>query len=87
MQQELADRCGLLVKHLVDEVVQHQAVTAGELANEPGDVSAASQRQGDQLQPRDPSFGAGLECVHVERGEPETHHLVEEARCLARGEP
>ena len=87
MQQELADRCALLVQHLVDEVVQDQAVAAGEPANEPRDVCVAAQRQGDQLQSRDPSFGAGLQRVHVERGEAETHHLVEKATGLARGEP
>ena len=41
VQQELADLLGLVLQHLVDQVVQDEAVTAGERADEPGDVGAA----------------------------------------------
>ena len=49
---------GLPVQHLLGQVVQHVAVAAGELRDEPLDVAAPLQRQRRQLQPGGPAFGA-----------------------------
>ena len=46
---------GLAVEHLLGQVVQHEAVAAGELLDESADVAAALQRQRGQLQARRPS--------------------------------
>ena len=86
VQQELADVLGLVLQHLVEQVVQDEAVAAGERADESGDVAAAAQRQGDQLQSGDPAFRAGLERVDVRGGKAETHDLVQEALRLVRRE-
>ena len=48
-------------EHLLDEVVDDVAVVPGEPGDERRDVGAAPQREGGQLQGRDPSLGAVLE--------------------------
>jgi hypothetical protein len=53
-QQELPNLVGLAVQHLLGEVVQHEAVAAGEPLHEPGRVGVPLQRQRGQLHPGRP---------------------------------
>ena len=66
-QQELAHRRRLVGEHLLDEVVEDVAVVAGEPGDEGRDVLAPLQRDGGELQGRDPPLGAVLEGPHLRR--------------------
>ena len=82
LQEERSDRFGLAVEHLLDEVVDDEAVVAGEVLDEPVDVVAALQRQRRELERSDPALGSGTERVDVTGGEVQTHRVVEVRRCL-----
>ena len=70
-EQELAHLLTLPLQHLVGQVVQHEAVAAGERGDEPGRIRLPAQRQPGQLQPCRPPFGA----VHQGR-----HRRIGQAR-------
>ena len=84
MQQEAPDLVRLAVEHLVDEVVDDEAVVTGEAGDEPGDVVTALQREGGELQGGDPSFGADLQCLDLGLGQREAHHPVQVRQRLPR---
>ena len=87
VQQELAHRGRLVGEHLLDEVVDDVAVVAGEPGDERRDVRAALQRDGGELQGRDPPLGAVLEGLDLRGGERPGCGCVEVVRGLAGGEP
>ena len=60
-QQEGLDGFGLPLEDLLDQVVEHEVVAAGERRDEAGDVVAALQRDRGQLQAGDPALGAGFQ--------------------------
>ena len=64
LQQELPQRLGLPVQHLLGQVVQHVAVAARERRHKAARVGMIPQRQGSQLQPGRPSLGAALQRRH-----------------------
>jgi len=86
LQQERPDIVALAVQDLVDEVVDDEAVVAGELGDERRRVVPALQGQGGKLQGGDPPFGPGFEGVHVRCGEIQCHRVVQVGRRLLRGE-
>ena len=81
-QQERLDLGGLSLQDLLDQVVQDEAVAAGEGADEAGGALAGTraslQGDGRHLQPGDPAFGAGLERRDVLRREVQAHRPSEE---------
>ena len=92
VEQEPANVVGLAVEHLLDQVVQDEAVAAGERVDEAGHpagvpgAGAAAGRESGQLQPGGPSLGAVLEGGDVRRIEVEAHDVVEERVRLVGGE-
>ena len=82
VEQERPDVLGLAVEHLVDEVVEDEAVAAGERLDEPVRVTRARRGEGRELQPGRPALGPLLERGDVARLEAEAHHVVEERRRL-----
>ena len=63
VEQEVPVVLVLAVQDLADEVVDDEAVVAGEARDEVGDVVAALHRERGELQRRDPAFGAILDRV------------------------
>src|SRR6185369_17331023 len=92
VEEEPANVLGLAVEHLLDQVVQDEAVAAGERVDEAGHTRSvpgagvAAGRQGGQLQSGGPSLGAVLERGDVRRIEVEAHEVIEECVRLADGE-
>ena len=92
VEEEPANVAGLAVEHLLDQVVQDEAVAAGERVDKAGHptgvpgVSAAAGRESGQLQPGGPSLGAVLEGGDVRRIEVEAHDVIEECVRLLGGE-
>ena len=80
LEQEVADLVGLALEHLLGEVVDDEAVVAGEVLDEPADVVAALHRQRGELQRGDPPLGPGLEGIDVARRQVQAHRLVEVGR-------
>ena len=87
-QQERADVVGLPVEDLFDEIVQDEAVAAGERLDEAGDLAVAAVAGGErrQLEAHRPPLGAGLERGHQVGRQPELHDVVEEPVGLFGGE-
>ena len=77
VQQEGSGRRGLPVEDLLGEVVDHEAVVAGEVGDEPGTVRPALQRQRRQLQRGNPALGTPAQRVDVTRIKLEAHRAVE----------
>ena len=86
LQQEAAHAFRLALKNLLDQVVQHEAVAAGEGLDEAGGVRSPLHGERRQLQAGDPAFGAGLQGGDVLRREVEAHHPVEELGGFGGGE-
>ena len=86
LQQERSDRFGLAVEHLLDEVVDDEAVVAGEVVDERSDVVAVVQRQRCELQRGDPTFGPRFQRADLGGGEVQVHRVVEVARRFVGGE-
>ena len=61
LQQEVLDRVGLPLQHLLDQVVDDVPVVSGEAGDEAGDVVPALHRERRQLERRDPALGAPLQ--------------------------
>ena len=85
-QQEGLHGLGLPLEDLFDQIVEHEAVAAGERRDEAGSVCTALQGDRGQLQAGDPALGAGFERGDVVGREVEVHHLVEKVGGLGRGE-
>jgi hypothetical protein len=64
-QHELADVRGLLVQHLLDQIVGHRALVAGKCLHEPVRVRVVMQRQRGQGQTAGPAFGALVQLVDL----------------------
>ena len=67
LQQEAAHLVGLTLEHFLDEVVDDEAVVAGEVVDERGDVVTPLHRQRRELQRGDPPLGSGFERADVVR--------------------
>ena len=76
----------LAQKHLFDQVVQHEAVAAGEGLDERGGVGAPLHGERGQLQAGNPALGAGFQGGDLGGGQVQPHHLVEELGGFVRGE-
>ena len=74
-------RFGLALQDLLDQVVDDEAVVAGESGDEAGDVVTSLHRQRGQLERGDPAFGPALQRRDV-RAEVQAHDLVEVSRGL-----
>jgi hypothetical protein len=59
LQQKGPHRPRLTLQHLLGQVVEHKAVAARERRHESGRIGLARQRQGCELEPGRPPFGAG----------------------------
>ena len=71
---------GWPLQHLLGQVVQDVAVAAAERRHEPGHVRLAPQRQGGQLQPGRPPFGAGRQRRHRGLGQVGPDRLAQQGR-------
>ena len=87
LQQEVLDRPGLTLQHLLGQVVHDVTVITGEAGDEAGHVVPALHRQRRQLQRGDPALGTSRQRGHVPRRQPQAHHLVEVRRRLLTSEP
>ena len=86
VEQELAHRLRLAGEHLVGEVVEDEAVAAGELRDEPLDVPPPGEREGGHLEAHGPPLGALLQGLDVGGRERQAHRLVQEVGGLLGGE-
>ncbi len=77
LEQEAADVVALAFEHLPDQVVEDEAIVAGEPGDERRDIVATLHRERRELQGRDPSLGARLEHVDVGCVDGQPHLLVE----------
>src|SRR5262249_6831274 len=77
MQQKRLHGGGLAREHLLTEVIQHEAVTAGKGGQKRGDIDPALQRERGQLQAGHPSFGAAFEGSNGRCLQVELHHLAQ----------
>lgn len=76
------------VEHLLNEVVENEAMTTAEIRDERVQrVQVSPRRQAGQLQPGRPSLGARLQCGRLLAAEVHPHHLGEEGGCFRGGEP
>ena len=87
LEQEAPDFIGLALEHLLGEVVDDEAVVAGEARDEPAGVVAALHRQRGELQRGDPPLGSSFESVDVVRRQVQAHRVVEVGGGLVGGEP
>ena len=78
VEQERLHALGLPVQDFFDEIVQDEAVAAGERLDEAGEILLPLHGERGQLQAGDPAFGAALEGGDVLHRELQAHHLVEE---------
>ena len=76
--RKLRTAFGLALQDLLDQIVRDVAVVPGERPDEPGNILAAPQGEGGQLQAGDPALGAVFQRGDVLRREVEAHRLVEE---------
>ena len=89
LEQEPAHAGRLPVQDLLDQIVQDEAVAAGEGVDESGDVlggRAGGDGQRGQLQSGGPALRSRAERGHVPGRELQGHHSVEERSGLVRGE-
>ena len=86
LEQEGAQLLGLVFEHLLGQVVEHEAVAAGERGHEPVDIGLPAYRQRRQLQPGRPALGAGRQRGHRGIGQVGAGGLAQEGRRLVGGE-
>ncbi len=91
VEEEGPDAVGLGVEDLLEEVVEDEAVAAGELLDEPLDAAgpgrgAPACRERGELEPGGPALGARLQGGDLRLGEIEPHDVVEEPARLVPGE-
>ena len=77
LQQESADRVGLVLQHLLDQVVDDVPVVPGEPGDEAADVVAPLEGERSELQRGDPPLRPLLQGRDVGRGQVQSRHLVE----------
>ena len=85
--QERLHALRLSLQDLLEQIVEHETVAAGERSDEGRGVRMSLQRQRGQLQTGNPPFRAGLQCCDVFCGEIETHCLIEERSGFGRSKP
>ena len=87
LEEETLDPLFLTIQDLLDEVVDDVPVVPGELRDERARVGSPADRQGRELQGRDPAFGPSLEDRDVARRQPQAHRAVEVRLGFVFGEP
>jgi hypothetical protein len=87
VQQEPADRVGLVLQDLLDQVVHDVPVVAGEPGDEPRGVLTSAEGERGELQRGDPPLRPLLQCGDVGGGEVQSRRLGEVGGGLVRGEP
>src|SRR5881227_1036229 len=85
MQQKRLHGCGLQREHLLAEVIQHEAMTAGKGGQKRGDIAPPLQRERGKLQADHPSFCATLEGSNGPSLQVEFHHLTQKRADLIGG--
>ena len=78
LQQERADRFGLALQDLFNEVVDDVSVVSRKTRDEAGDVVSPLHREPRELDGGDPAFGPALQHRDILCRQPERHHPVEE---------
>ena len=86
LQQEVAKPLGQSLQHLLAEVVDDEAVAAGEGFDEPGEIRVPAHRECGELESGDPPLGARLQRRNITGGQVEAHHLLQKGCRLAGGE-
>ena len=86
VQQEFANRVGLSLQHLLDEIVDDVPVVPGELGDESTDVRPTLHRDRGELKRSDPAFGPALQRGDVIRGEVQAGDVVEVGGNFVGGE-
>jgi hypothetical protein len=86
-EEEVAGLRRLVIEDLVGEVVEDEPIIAGELGDERGRIRTSLHRQGGELEGGDPSFGPGIEHVHVVGTEAQVHGAGQVGAGLVGGEP
>ena len=77
LEQEAADRFGLTLQDLFDQIVHDVPVVSSECPDEPGNILVALHGERGQLQAGNPAFGAVFQRGDIFRREVQAHHLVE----------
>ena len=85
-QQEPAHVVGLSLQHLLDEVVDDEAIVAGETRDEARDIVSALHREGGQLERGDPPFRPLLQRGDLAGVQVQARRLVQVDRGLVTGE-
>ncbi len=92
LEQEGLEVGRLLLEHLFDQVIEDEAMAAGEGLDKAGQAGgamrppAALHGDGHHLQAGDPAFGASIERSYVLGREVEVHDVVQEGRRFLGGE-
>ena len=85
VQQKRLHGGGLPREHLLTEVIQHEAMTAGKGGQKRGDIDPALQRERGKLQADHPSFCTTLEGSNGPSLQVEFHHLTQKRADLIGG--
>ncbi len=86
-QQEGLHRWRLLIQHLLDQVIHHKAMAAGEGVDKSVDVAGVSlHRDGGELQPGDPALRARLQRGEGVRAQGQPHRLAQKGGSFFQGE-
>ncbi|MEJ2209745.1 MAG: hypothetical protein P8129_12000 [Anaerolineae bacterium] len=83
MQQKSLCLRRLPVEHFFGQVVEHVTLAAGECLDKTFRIFVAPQREGSQLEARDPSFGALFQGCHVFLCQHQGHRIPEIGRGFA----
>ncbi len=86
LQQEIAHALGLAFENFPGKIIEHKAVTAGKSLDKTAGVGAPLHGQCGQLQPGDPTLGAGFERGDVRVFQVQPHHAVKKVGGLGGGE-
>ncbi len=77
MEQELLHGWRLLPQDFFGQIIEQVTMAALELLNERRCIGATLQREGGDLQSRDPTFGAGFQCGSLVCGNAKPHDIVQ----------
>ncbi len=86
LQQKVADAVWQSSDDFVDQIVEDEAMTAGEGFDEGRGVITALHRERGELQARDPALGAGFEGRHLALGQGQAHDVAQKLGGFGRRE-
>src|SRR5260370_5733197 len=78
LEQKRLHLGGLAGKHLLGEVVEHKAMTAGEGGKSACNIGSALERERGELQASNPAFCTSLQGRRLFLRQTQPHHLCEE---------